>query len=743
MSRPSARVYIQIRETGEVFELADFMSIDTNLNMMSTSTASIQVVDNLDKWHTFFYQPDSQKPETGINELLLAVHQSPRFRYINQKLASLESQVQSLPDSTEKQNAISQLTLINERLVFDLMYRIWIDFRGRDDLYDLNPPEPSGNLPERWYAGFTGFITSIDESFSAGKLQSINLGCKDLRRLFEVTSVVTNKGYDPLWNDLASKLASMSAYTNNFSSFVDGAAVVYFVADLVNRIFHPGVDSQGNSQGLYGTGVFWSLPATQQNSDIVQSAQDAVQSAQSDVAAKSSQASSLSAQSAADPTNAVLSKQAANAKAQLVRAQSSLEYAQINLNDATTGVGKATVLRTLQTAGDITPLRDTNGFAGMTKSVGFFSEPQFKPPAVNGLTAKEYVKSDFVNYITQDAIDSLPGQANVDDYLQSRYEVDKMIASGNTDGISTNAYQIMVSSGVFGYENQRTPGSNVISMLANYMGYNIYFDAKGNLIYQTARYDDFPNAQVDGNGNEGDYDDPATNRGIPFVSTKYDSSGKVVGSYEMPGSESSSSLGLPFHGRNYIIGDESVLSWRVSQDEADATTALAIQSNPQLLTDVSAQLQQKTSTGLYTDPDLLRKFGPRYEMAPPIISSQLGTKDILNTLADGLLRRMNHNLENITMNLNCRPDLQMGRTFYFAQRRKLFYLTAIQEHYVQGDALDTTIQGQYGHLATDPIGDPIAIAINSNLYASVEEDYSIFNDLAEADAFTQPLDEQQ
>lgn len=102
-------------------------------------------------------------------------------------------------------------------------------------------------------------------------------------------------------------------------------------------------------------------------------------------------------------------------------------------------------------------------------------------------------------------------------------------------------------------------------------------------------------------------------------------------------------------------------------------------------------------------------------------------------MADGLLRRMNHNLENLELRLNCRPDLQMGRTIYFAERRKLYYITSIQQHYTQGEPLETTLTGQYGHLATDPIGDPISIAINTPTFAAVEVKFPVVDKVTAAE----------
>jgi hypothetical protein len=738
MSRPGARVYIQIRETGEVFELEDFTSIDTDLNLFSTSTASIEIVNNLDKWYTFFSQTDAQSPQTGIVPLLLNVHQSPRFKDVNQKLAALTQALYKLPNGTKaeqatKQTALGQIVLINEYLVFDLMYRVWIDFRGREDLYDLNPPDPVGNLPENWYAGFTGIITSINERFSAGKIENITLDCKDMRRFFEVTQAVTTKGADPLWNDLSSKLATMQAYTNNFSTYLDGAAVVLFLAELVNLLFHP-----GQNVGLYGDGVFWEFPELQENADALNSAQGALNSAQAQVTALTAQANAAEAIAANNPSDEQAQEQAISAMSQLADAKQNLNQANINVINSAQGVGKSSVVRNYQDALDISPVRDAAGFAGMTKTyTNLIDLGKFNPPSISGPTALKFNKGDLVNYINKQDQSNLPDQNLILDYTLSRYEVDKLIASGKTNGVSTNPYQILISQGAMGFENQRTPASSILSMLANYTGYNIWFDAKGNLIYQAAHYDDFPNAQTSGND---DYDDPSANRGIPFISTGYDSNGKVMGYY---GDSYAGDiglhgpLGLPFHGRNYIIGDESILSWNVSQDEEDVVTAVSITANPEVLPSsnpIDPYLAQKQATSQYTDPNLLRKFGPRYQVLPTLISSEFGGIPLLTAVADGLLRRINHNLENLTLTLNCRPDLQLGRTLYFVERRKLYYITSIQQHYQQGEPLTTVINGQYGHLATDPIGDPFSILFNTKNSSIVKPTTSLNDSSQAADA---------
>jgi hypothetical protein len=591
-----------------------------------------------------------------------------------------------------------------------------------------------------------------------------------MRRFFEVTQVVTNRVVYPLWNDLSSKLATFQAYTNSFSDYIDGAAIVYFVADLVNKIFHPGLTSEGKSKGLYSLGskltndVFWNLPGFEQNIDAVREAQGTAQTANKNLAAARAQFSSAQQIASANPGDQQAKQQLTIAGDNLKKAMSNADSANSNAASSVAGVGKATINRTYEGVGnspsDITPIRDVNGFAGMTPSSSFFSGPAangggFDPPSISGLTARNYKKSDLVNFITQQQIEHL-GLSGSDkvatalDYLVSKFEVDRMISSGNTSGsTSTNPYQKLIQDGPLGIENQRTPASNILEALANYLNHNIWFDAKGNLIYQTARYDDFPNAQttktgVDAQGNEtvisvseGDYDDPNSNRGIPFISEGYDKSGKVVGYYNERHALdfTDGPVGLPFHGRNYIIGDESVVGWSVSQDESDVITALGIMENLQLTQSGGDPFFTRiVSTGQYTDPDLFRKFGPRYLIVPPMITSTIVGGDFLNILADGILRRKNHDLENLTLRLNCRPDLQIARTIYFAERRKLYYITRIQQHYEPSAPLDTVVTGQYGHLATDPIGDPISMLINFGMVPSVDGDFSIYDSSAAAEA---------
>jgi hypothetical protein len=56
--------------------------------------------------------------------------------------------------------------------------------------------------------------------------------------------------------------------------------------------------------------------------------------------------------------------------------------------------------------------------------------------------------------------------------------------------------------------------------------------------------------------------------------------------------------------------------------------------------------------------------------------------------------------------MNQRPDLQLGRTVYVPERNMMYYISSIQQKYVEGKRHTTTIQLTYGHRPEEPIGNP-------------------------------------
>lgn len=230
------------------------------------------------------------------------------------------------------------------------------------------------------------------------------------------------------------------------------------------------------------------------------------------------------------------------------------------------------------------------------------------------------------------------------------------------------------------YELFRTETDTALGLLkkiANTTFYDFYCDSLGNLIYQPPQYDNVP----------GD--------------------GKQVA-----------------HGENYIFDSRGyfqevfgktreIKSVVFSEDEETAVTGVIVPGDwvmaeiPQVLRDCII--------GMYPRLDDLRqkwslprvniyKYGIRLFTAQPVIG--VTVQDVLDRYAKAIYNRLNSMVfkVNVTFDLP-RPDLQLGRTIYFEDRKSLYYLTAIKISYAFGKSATTSLTGSFGHLVYNPIGD--------------------------------------
>ena len=221
------------------------------------------------------------------------------------------------------------------------------------------------------------------------------------------------------------------------------------------------------------------------------------------------------------------------------------------------------------------------------------------------------------------------------------------------------------------------------------------------------RYDDFP-------ATDGDYEDPQASQGHAFVDEERDykdaigASSSDIGPEGLGGSGGSVNPGLLYHGRNYIVGDESLDGWSRTIDESNVVSYLQVPNSYDLFN--LDQYVNSLLSGNVSDPQMARRFGTRFEVLPATTAS--GNSKVLQAVASGMLKRINSGFDSIQLNYHARPDLQMGRTTYLAERRRLYYITHINHRLVWGDSFDTTVYGEYGHHALEPIVDPWRAVIN-------------------------------
>jgi hypothetical protein len=650
-----ARVYVQVSQTGEIIQLDDFVSISSSISTEGDSNATINILNKADKWYNC--RPASTKKQTDVAQYLLEIRQQSLSQEIDRELRYLTAQALKTNNVKGLNSLLGQIATLEQYMIFNLSHRVWIDYRGRDDLYGLQPsPMYAASSSEgRWYAGFTGIIGGLEESYKPGTDASIVITCDSMRKFFENTLVSTDAGYDPSIQLVSTLIQTASAYKNSYAAFVDGAAMVLFLIGMVQKVFFP---QDGN--GLYPGDKFWDTPGNQNG---------------------------------------------------------------IGFNGSFQSAAQSIVSRTYQ------------GFSHRRLSggiLGFYNDPDFLNDSFADASIQKYgiKKSDVIKVVetVQAGTNLNTTDATILGYLVSKFAVDTMIDAGNEYGLSTNPYQRLIK-GTFSWETTRTSADTILKAIASVTNANMFFDAMGNLIYQKARYDDFPNYAA------GDYDDPlaANSRGLAFIDggDGIDASKPLIqslgdGAYdiEIPGV---SRQGLVCHGRNYIIGDESLKSWKTINNDTGIITAAVLAPIGNYLP-LNAQLAAKQA-GVFIDFAKQAQFGTRLASFPQVMTDN-PNQQVLEVMAAMKVRQSNAHYDSIVMNFDNRSDLQVGRTAYLLPRRKMYYIERIQTTVVWGqqDGFTTSVTGRYGHNPLAPIGDPWSLLFNNkNVWATLEsaQDLSI------------------
>jgi len=693
----SARLYIQVRETGEIVQLDDFISVETMNSLSGDSNASVSIVNAADKWYNFRSTKDRR--QTDIAQLLADAYKRPLFRDINEALNAKYKEAIKMSRASDRESALEEIASLEEYMIFDLSYRMWVDFRGRDNLYEMASPSRSKLTRERWYAGFTGIITALSEGYAPGKDAAMSITANSMMQLFKTTKAVTEKGYNPLFSTPADTLSSFSAMTNSFAEYQDGGAIISFLIQLIERTFHAPNDGSGIGSIYYGS-KFWNLP------DVANVTYD------NGVSSPGAPHGGLG-QAPSDPTK--------------------IKWNQKILSRNYEGYGH---------------MRPEKGILGLFSDPNFLNNLKYDGTAYYKGKKLRVKKSDIIKFISKSALDSNVNNPNLSQYLVAKYGIDTAIKAVSQSGAKyTNPYQQAIKA-AFNFDSPRISCNTIMAAVAGVMNYNVFFDAAGNLIYQKSRYDDFP-----GTAPDVDYDaDVPDNRGAAFLDGDGDPSEplfKKLGKGTFKDDKGNRNPGLKYHGRNYIIGDESLLGWVISKNEQNVVTNVAVPSAANNLT-ISQELQSEMA-GVFFSADLTRRFGNRFLTASPIITDSITGIVLAETVAEGLMRRANQGLEVCSMTFNTRPDFQLGRTVFLAERRKLYYLDVIQNRFVPGQEFKTTLTGKYGHPPTDPIGDPWQLLLSGDNWMTMTKknlkdhpevsSYSYGKDIPPLEKRTLPLDD--
>jgi len=249
-----ARIYVMVRamENGKpprslyyIIELKNFTRIETRLTMTGVSTASVSLNNRDDQMYV------DATMENELDSALIPFAKNEKYikKYINPARNKARENFYNITSLTQKNSFLNTEYV----LPFGEMDRIWIDFKGRDG---------------KWYAAFTGIITSITDSYDATGTPTVVLSCKDLRRFWGLTLLNTQnsiKVLDQTEQDLVQK--GMSPYVNTFSGYTSGDTIARKVLQIINECYTGYKGTEGLKTYPYSTVTdrsfrtpFWLLP---------------------------------------------------------------------------------------------------------------------------------------------------------------------------------------------------------------------------------------------------------------------------------------------------------------------------------------------------------------------------------------------------------------------------------------------------------------------------------------------------
>ena len=170
---PDARVFILANPgsvNSRIEEIVEFDNINVSLSTRSVGTATITIPNVQDK---FSRRAARIRDTIGYVKNVVDLDLIRELSDDAQRFSNLVRQ--SNPKALDQLKA-TQLDFLTKNLsVLGMMTRIWVDFRGRD---------------ERYYAGFTGLISSVEDSMVVGGSVALTLGCSALTRYLELTPII-------------------------------------------------------------------------------------------------------------------------------------------------------------------------------------------------------------------------------------------------------------------------------------------------------------------------------------------------------------------------------------------------------------------------------------------------------------------------------------------------------------------------------------------------------------------------
>ena len=158
-----------------------------------------------------------------------------------------------------------------------------------------------------------------------------------------------------------------------------------------------------------------------------------------------------------------------------------------------------------------------------------------------------------------------------------------------------------------------------------------------------------------------------------------------------------------FHGKNYVLASDDFISFSTTMDEAALTTLVTMNANYGYIESLPDNLRLSSPQlhGVATvDAELYAVLGVRrfqtqnlYNVSWP--SPEQGAR-VLSYMSAAVLARMNAQADSGTMMLNHRPELQLGRTYMNPLRMKSYLIMGISNSWSPGSDHTTSLTISYG-----------------------------------------------
>lgn len=537
------------------------------------------------------------------------------------------------------------------------MQRIFVDIKGEDD---------------RWYAGFSGIISRIDENFDVQGEPTLVLSCRDMLRIFSISEIVMQS---PLWrlkipNWIQISEQNRLSVQSNLMAKKSVSAIMFEVCKILQ-------DS-------------YCYPAVQARWGATNPGQPA--SAAANVEAGSS------------PTKGSLGAQEYEAMTKFVSDPNNFWFKH-NFWDLREGIDP----ETLPPYWGFPPLRRR-----FVEVAGPPAPGGVAPKGSNWIVAENGIQADWT-------LDDLRAQLCVDGYFREAEQ--------------TTGYQFAISQTFEILEALMIRADAVCKHAAETMWCDWYADGNGNIVFQMTKMNNLPasircedrrvssgagigggvSGQSVGGGTRGLEGLPTTERilgkkpvSMEFLPETFEAEKQV---YDFsPGPDLMPTKG---HSYNYILVDESVKGWSIGESEDSIVTHVTVPFGGDYEIGAGSVVDPIRNMGLAENDAWQTRFGIRSMSSSKIFTHKIfmglsyeKRQQVMNAIAQHLMNMMNGGSVSGSVRLINRPDLDVGRTVLLFERQKIGYIDGISWQVNKGQPVSVSVVLSYVHDIADQIPNP-------------------------------------